>query len=326
MKYQINYKCNLPIRLLYGFLTTDIGEYQIPTAFPAKTDWGEVIPNESYKIESGSNLNLELGWIALESYQTYYFKGAIPVPTEIIKSDLFTLLIGLGNQGEIALWLNNEHKSFLIFYSHGINITDKITDDMISQAQFLDANGKHIKSIIELCDHDRLKFRESTRSRLKIADCIENRMKQYSYRYDVKIKQVTDEIVVNDCLFDGTYDKTHTNELQSYHKAGKVRKLSVKWIEKNSKDIDEFSAFFWMDEIEITRIFEKFYGAHPETKTDFIIRIDAGNKKYELALYRQGLKEPVVIPESAYQLIVFKNKFEDYRSENYNQPRGAWIW
>lgn len=73
-------------------------------------------------------------------------------------------------------------------------------------------------------------------------------------------------------------------------------------------------------------IFHHFYGAHPETKTDFIIRIDAENKKYELALYRQGLKEPVVIPESAYQLIVFKNKFEDYRSENYDQPRGAWIW
>ena len=70
----------------------------------------------------------------------------------------------------------------------------------------------------------------------------------------------------------------------------------------------------------------KIIWSHPETKVDFIIRIDAENKKYELSLYRQGLKEPVIIPEDAYQLIVFKNKFEDYRSENYNQPRGAWIW
>lgn len=90
------------------------------------------------------------------------------------------------------------------------------------------------------------------------------------------------------------------------------------------KTIYAFYLFFDFD--KLSSIFRFFYGAHPETKTDFIIRIDAENKKYELALYRQGLKEPVVIPESAYQLIVFKNKFEDYRSENYNQPRGAWIW
>lgn len=99
-------------------------------------------------------------------------------------------------------------------------------------------------------------------------------------------------------------------------------KIIVQFLIKSN----EFHVLFWMNKNEITQVFERFYGAHPETKADFIIRIDAENKKYELALYRQGLKEPVVIPESAYQLIVFKNKFEDYRSENYNQPRGAWIW
>ena len=88
----------------------------------------------------------------------------------------------------------------------------------------------------------------------------------------------------------------------------------------------EYSVMFYSNVNELTEIFNRFYGAHPDTKTDFIIHIDAKSKKYELGLYRQGLKEPVVIPECAYQLIVFKNKYEDYRSENYNQPRGAWIW
>lgn len=326
MKYQINYKSDFPIRLLYGFLKTETDEYQIPTAFPAKTDWGEVIPNEDFNIEFGSKIDLELGWIALESYQTYYFRGEIPIPVEIIKSELFTLLIGLGNKGEIALWLITENKSFLVLYSHGVNITDKITDDMISQAHILDVQGKHIKSIVELCDKDILRFRAPSKSIPKIIDCIDNRMKQYVYRYDVVINQSAEELVINDCLFDGTYDKTLRNELQSYHGGGKVRKLLVQWIEKNHEDIDKYSVFYWMDEIEITKIFDRFYGVHPETKTDFIIRIDSINNKYELSLYRQGLKEPVVIPESAYQLIVFKNKFEYYRSENYNQPRGAWIW
>ena len=82
---------------------------------------------------------------------------------------------------------------------------------------------------------------------------------------------------------------------------------------------------FYTDK-EICKVFDRFYGAHPETKTEFMIRIDVEQNKYELALYRYGLKEPQVINESAYQLIVFKNKFEHFRSENYDQPRGAWIW
>lgn len=99
--------------------------------------------------------------------------------------------------------------------------------------------------------------------------------------------------------------------------------IKIKWNDNNNND---YYAFYWMCVYNITEIFERFYGAHPDTKTDFIIRIDAENKKYELALYRQGLKEPQIIPEDAYQLLVFKNKFEDYRSDNYNQERGAWIW
>lgn len=127
---------------------------------------------------------------------------------------------------------------------------------------------------------------------------------------------------IEEVLFDGTHDKLHDGGLMNYHQAGKPKKLAVKWHIKKS----EYTAYFWFGDEEIRAIFDRFYGAHPETKTDFMIRIDSEKNKYELALYRYGLKEPQVISDSAYQLIVFKNKFECYRSENYNQPKGAWIW
>lgn len=60
------------------------------------------------------------------------------------------------------------------------------------------------------------------------------------------------------------------------------------------------------------KVFDRFYRAHSETKTDFMIRIDSDNKKFELAHYRYGLEDPQVINESAYQFIIFKNKFEYY--------------
>lgn len=326
MKYQVNYKYQYPIRLLYGFLNVDGENHQIPIAFPAKTDWGEIIPDEKFVINTGEDIYIELGWTAIQTYQTYYFRAKLPIPSEVIRSPLFTLIIGLGNLGEISLWLYNDTKNILLLYTHGVNISDKVTDDMISKVHFIDVHGNHIKSLEELCKNDLHLFNDYKRLNTINVNCIENRMKRYSYRYDIKIKQTHENIIVSDFLFDGTFDKISTNELCSYHEAGKVRRLLISWLMRDTEDVDEFTAYFWFNEEEITKIFERFYWAHPEIKADFIIRIDAENKKYELALYRQGLKEPVVIPESAYQLIVFKNKFEDYRSENYNQPRGAWIW
>lgn len=172
----------------------------------------------------------------------------------------------------------------------------------------------------------------------KIKDCniwFQNSIKQFMYRHIIYIenKKYRDNLdenspvdlnnkYIEEVLFDGTYDKLHDGSLLKYHQAGKPKKLAIKWHIGKS----EYSAYFWFEEEPIREVFDKFYGAHPDTKTDFIIRIDAENKKYELALYRYGLKEPQIISQDVYQLLVFKNKFEDYRSDNYNQERGAWIW
>lgn len=114
----------------------------------------------------------------------------------------------------------------------------------------------------------------------------------------------------------------YDEELYKYCKKEVPQRLSIKWM----YDKKEYNCYIWFEEKLINSIFERFYGAHKDTKTDFIIRIDSEKRKYELALFRQGLKEPHLISEDAYQLLVFKNKFEDYRSDNYNQERGAWIW
>lgn len=127
---------------------------------------------------------------------------------------------------------------------------------------------------------------------------------------------------IEETLYDGTHDKLHDEGLIHYHEGGKPKKMILKWNAKKT----EFIASFKLNDEEIQSVFDRFYGAHPETKTDIMIWIDSEKKKFELALYRYGLKEPQIINESTYQLIVFKNKFEYFRSENYDQPRGAWIW
>ncbi len=127
---------------------------------------------------------------------------------------------------------------------------------------------------------------------------------------------------VEEVLWDGTHDKLHDGSLMRYHAAGKPRKLAVKF----HVGKDEYSAYFWMDEVRTREIFDRFYGAHRDTKCDFIIHIDPESRRYELALFRYGLQEPQVLPADAFEVLVFKNRFEHYRSDNYSQPRGAWIW
>lgn len=151
---------------------------------------------------------------------------------------------------------------------------------------------------------------------------IKLRNRQYTYKLSYSLEN--EIALTSTCIkrIDGTRNNFVDSLPAIYQKQALPHKIAFKFIEKCSN----FQAYVFFDENELRNAFERFYGAHPETRADFIIRIDAENKKYELALFRQGLKEPVVIPSEAYQLIVFRNKFEDYRSKNYNQPRGAWIW
>jgi len=158
-------------------------------------------------------------------------------------------------------------------------------------------------------------------------------MKLFTYRYQAVFAhcyegaKATDTPLyeldyIEEALFDGTHDKLHDGGLMRYHEAGKPKKLAVKWHAGKK----EWTAYFWFEDEEIRHVFDRFYGVYPDAKADFIVRIDPVKDKYELALYCSGLDEPLVIPEKTYQLLVFRNKFECFRSENYAQERGAWIW
>lgn len=200
------------------------------------------------------------------------------------------LVVGVTSHGNLAVWLISINKSRLIY-----KVQNKRTENTsVSITQFI------YRYVICLINQNEIALEKAEKSNESVC--------------------VFDDI--EEALYDGTYDKLHESNLLKYHEAGKPKKLAIKW----HREKTEYVAYFWFEDEKIREVFDKFYGVHPDTKTDFIIRIDAENKKYELALYRYGLKEPQVIPEDVYQLLVFKNKFEDYRSENYNQERGAWIW
>lgn len=247
-----------------------------------------------------SNELLTIGYYSLVENKRYFLQTII--------NTTIPSTIGTAPYGGVAVWSTEKLKNKLIKWCKA--------DSLLNQNDEMETNG------------------------LPSQDLFDNYMKQFTYRYlpmfehwdedEGKWTKCAEEEqetkpeldYIEEALYDGTHDKLHDGGLLNYHEAGKPKKLAIKWHIKKS----EYTAYFWFEDEAIRAFFNRFYGIHFDTKTDFIIHIDPVKKKYQLAFFRYGLQEPRIIPEDAYQLIVFKNKFEHFRSENYDQPRGAWIW
>lgn len=122
--------------------------------------------------------------------------------------------------------------------------------------------------------------------------------------------------------YDGCRSILQAADFREYHEMGKPKNLAVRWKEGKS----DYCAYYWFDESCIRKSFELFCGENTNIKIDFLIQIDLESRHFELMLHNQDSKKLLLIPNETYQLLVFKDKFEDYRSENYNQKRGAWLW
>lgn len=326
MNFQfITYKHKWPI-LTNGIIK--VGTEMIELGIPLKHDWRAQTGYPLKKTETclPSGINLKFQALSGQRFDLNYSFNSLQHEIEKLdceNNSILSLTLGIDPFGHAVIWLSDQYKANVIYHETCVPIDDSLIDKdwrfKLSMLEYIARDQEN------RCDDEySLSFTEILMAR---------RMKQYNYRYQVIISDGDKDneegknipgSSVYDLRIDGSYDKNkkRNNSLTSFHTTGKPEIIGIDWeVGKN-----EYSAYFWMDETLIADIFERFYGAHPMTKTDFIIRIDAENKKYGLSLFRQGLKEPVIIPESAYQLIMFKNKFENYRSDNYNQPRGAWIW
>lgn len=330
MNYQVSGTAlsDYPVELAYGLIYVNDGILEIPMRHPFNQGWGKFesfmitdTPPESYP------LAIEICYLSIAERK--FYEAQMVFPDELFplmwESDMEFITFGMGPSGRMAMWLSGEKKCILL-----ADITAPEVDmDLSDLPQFNPA-----MSVEEFCSQ----FDGVGRGNAEDAKHrLDPYMKQYRYKLIIDLPSSQGESEksgnsgdhlevkvgwIDIALYDGSYDKTNNDRLFQYHDGGIPDKVRLT-LEQGKT---EWQINLWFEDSVLSKIFERFYGAHTETKTDFIIRIDAENKKYELALYRQGLKEPVVIPESAYQLIVFKNKFEDYRSENYNQPHGAWIW
>lgn len=315
-KFYIETSLHDPAIRVYALLHTESEVYNIPLMLRSD-GYGHVIEdNENNVADDVVGINIMwLSAIEIKFYAYQYILSPEQLSHEYV-------LIKLYSGGYVSVLNGDESKMKIVSFDESIDVDTRVKQLYKANPAILEDFLQDGDKLEELCARY-VKMTPSCNIDLQYAKSMVN---QYLYRYQVLFDSTVNDILlldyIEEALYDGTFDKLHDRGLMKYHEAGKPKKLAVKWHEGKL----EYSAYFWFDYEVITEVFEKFYGAHRDTKTDFIIRMDYQNRKYELALYRFGLKEPKIIPENAYQVLVFKNGIEDYRSENYDQERGAWIW
>lgn len=309
--------------------------YSLPQRNPIAGQWG-VSTADKITVEEVSRpfSYLEVAWLSVVEAQFYYAVVAVGKHLEALAAaangETFEkLLVGLAPYGRLAVWAVAEGRSTLLTWASARKIDIPLEEYLQYRPSF--TLEQYCRSVVGRCS-DAKEYAAAVG--MPPTNLFDKYMQQFCYRYNIDFhtvdksrqealpdKQPRLDYIEANC-YDGTYDRRKDDALLRHHLAGKPRRLSVAWhVGKH-----EHTAHFWLDEAAVGEVFERFYGVHRDTRSDLIVSIDAEGRKYGLALFRQGLREPVAIPEAAYQLIVFKNKFEDYRSPNYRQERGAWIW
>lgn len=315
----------------------------VPYCCPFADEWGKpvsmhVYDDKEFPIPS----YLDMIWLSLAENKFYSIEEELPTnileklfqeKNKVSGESLYNyIIVGMAPHGYIALWTHGDYKAKLVAWMKAeetdVEMEDFCPSTRLSRNEYVDMMLKSVPEAIENLEKNGPPPR----------DLFDRYMQQFNYRYVVEFGHwyedkkewkdyEEDEIkpefdYIEEALYDGTHDKLHDGGLMDYHPAGKPKKLALQYHIKKS----QYSAFFWMDDLKIRAAFENFYREYPEAKMDFIFNIDPEKNIYQIAFTCEEAEEPRILNEETYQLIVFKSKFERYRSKNYNQPRGAWVW
>lgn len=227
-------------------------------------------------------------------------------------------VVGAGPHGIVAVWLRSNKRAVLL-QSFQAEIAQK---DQEEEDRFGWINDMKMPGAMK-------------------KEEIERDMKQYCYRY-VALEEYWDtesewwKAYKDDDLYyddldidsiedhrtDGTFDYFGGEEQLAFHTTAKPKRITVKWHAGKT----EYFAHFWLDDHGMNVFFNMFYKAQPEAKADFLLRLDPERQAYQLALYTEGMEHEIIIPWHAYQLIVFRDKREHYRSANFTREENAWNW
>jgi len=329
-----------PIKVLKG--VAFCGKHQRDVYFNSADTWGGkphtvVIEVKKHPLPD----KLELIWLSILEQECYSLNASIDTlkanqmwqkrneSARDETSSFSHIICGIMPEGKVAVWFYSLNKIELLQVLSASKIqlpSSQLSPTAIKEIYDMAlAEDEHLRSIAE--------------SGIKPYIHYKNWIAQFNYqyigleeffdgekwqRYDVDdlFFDDLDFDSIQDQRFDGTHDSLRDGGLMKYHDAGCPKRLAIKWHEGRN----DLSAYYWFDEQMAPQSFISILMMNADGRSDVLLRIDTRANRYEIAIKGEYLVEPIVFPKESYQLLVFMNGNELYRSENFAQEDGAWEW
>jgi hypothetical protein len=142
--------------------------------------------------------------------------------------------------------------------------------------------------------------------------------KKFNYRITPKLGENAKLGKVELYFKNGEFNTTHSEHYKENTMRAKPYKIVLRWEE----DRLGYCGYFWLKEKKMIEIFENFYKNDTQKEGELFIEIGNSNKDFKISL--KDSSTTIEIPTEEMEIIVFKNKFEFFKSKNYKRPKGGW--
>jgi len=314
-----------PTELFFGdFIFSDGKRLYIPKSIPFQASWGRVggtaiLDNNLFPAPA----TIDIIWLSLAENQFYSLEAALPREKidsllaeidEKNKEPIYGYItVGMAPYGGLAVWLSGNgittEVAWLQAEPTDVEMKDFAPGGTFTQKEYVDTYFKSCKEAYENFKKNGLPDRM----------LYERYMQKFNYCITPKFE---DEKAVFEGIelyyYNGELNTTNSGEHTSNVMRAKPYKIVLNWSIGNT----QYGGYFWTDEKKIIETFSNFYNNDAQKEGNLIIEIGESNEQFKFFL--QNDSTIVEIPVEDMQIIVFKDKFESYRSPNYNRPPQGW--
>ena len=314
-----------PTELVMGnFLGDDLTKVDIPESYPFADVWGKTVSMHlsSEKYHPAPKY-IVIAWFSI--VEDKFYAVAEELPQELIATLLAeknektkepkydTLIAGMAPYGKLAIWLSGNGITTEVAWLQGkeihVEMKDFAPDSKLNREEYA-------KEALESC-------KEASENLWKngLPDPLlfEQYMQKFNYRITPKFENK--EFIFNGIelyYYNGEFDTTNAGEHAENAMRAKPSKIVLRWSEGKK----QYGAYFWTDEKKLIDTFKSVYGDEVQKEGSLMIEVKSSHKQFQFFLQTDDTS--VEIPMEEIPHIIFKNKFEFFKSKNYNRGKGGW--
>ena len=306
-----------------GFLFDDLTKVPIPVSEPFAATWGKpvsmhILPENHHPAPKF----IFIIWFSIVEAKFYAVSEELPVElieTLLAKKDektkkpeYNTIVAGMAPCGNLAVWLSGDEIITEVAWLQGaeapIEIKDVIPKSTLTREEYA-------QRALSKCKTANKNFQKNG---LPEPALFEQYMQKFNYRITPKLENAAVLKKIERYYYNGELNTTNSGEHTENTLRAKPQKIVLEWNVGKA----QYKGYFWTNETKIIETFDNFFNNDTEKEGELMIEVGNSNKDFKFVL--QNTATAIEIPAEDIEIIVFKNKFEFFRSKNYKKPPQGW--